>query len=107
MHYLGIVILQSQDEKKTILALQKAGIEVESIATIGGLLAQKNSTLLLNLEDHQIDEMMNIIKRECRQRIEYITTPLESAPLPIPISTPVTIGGATVFLLPIETYEEY
>jgi len=107
MHYLGIVVLQSQDEKKTTLALQKAGIDVEGIATVGGLLSQKNSTLLLNLEEHQLEGMIQIIKKECRQRTEYITTPLESAPLPIPISTPISIGGATVFLLPIDTYEEY
>ncbi len=106
MYYLGIVIIQSQDEKKTISAMQKIGIDVVSIATIGGLLAQKNSTLFVKLLDTQVDQMIEIIKKECRQRTEYVTTPLESAPLPIPISTPITIGGATVFLIPMETYEE-
>ena len=32
--------------------------------------------------------------------------PLESAPLPLPTPTPITVGGATVFALEVDHYEE-
>jgi hypothetical protein len=38
--------------------------------------------------------------------VEYIAVPLESAPLPLPAPTPITIGGLTGFFLKIEHYEE-
>ena len=50
---------------------------------------------------------MELLNRTCRQRVEYIAVPLESAPLPMPAPTPVTVGGATIFGLEIEHYEEF
>jgi uncharacterized protein YaaQ len=49
---------------------------------------------------------MTAFKENCRQRVEYIAVPLESAPLPLPSPTPITVGGAAVFSLEIEHFEE-
>jgi len=49
---------------------------------------------------------MEALHKNCRQRVEFIAVPLESAPLPMPAPTPVTIGGATVFSIDVEHYEE-
>jgi uncharacterized protein YaaQ len=49
---------------------------------------------------------MEALQKNCRQRVEYIAVPLESAPLPLPDPTPITIGGATIFALEVEHYEE-
>jgi uncharacterized protein YaaQ len=46
------------------------------------------------------------LEESCRQRIEYLTLPLEGSPLPMPTPVPVTVGGATVFALPVEHFEE-
>jgi uncharacterized protein YaaQ len=45
------------------------------------------------------------LQKSCRQRVEYISIPLESAPLPMPAPTPVTIGGAAVFSIDVEYFE--
>ena len=50
---------------------------------------------------------MAALNENCRQRVEYIAVPLESAPLPLPALTPITIGGATIFALEVERYEEF
>ena len=47
-----------------------------------------------------------VLEESCRQRIEYLTLPLEGSPLPMPTPVPVTVGGATVFALPVEHFEE-
>jgi uncharacterized protein YaaQ len=38
--------------------------------------------------------------------VEYLAIPLEGSPLPLPTPVPVTVGGAKVFALPVEHYEE-
>jgi hypothetical protein len=42
-----------------------------------------------------------------RQRVEYMTMPVEGAPMPMPAPIQVTVGGATVFALPVERYEQF
>lgn len=105
-YILCISVIQAQDEKKAVSALQAAGFEVEIIATSGSLLGRKNSTLLISTSPSKISDIIKIIEQNCHQRTEYITTPLEGAPLPIPISTPITIGGAVIFILPVDYFEE-
>ncbi|PWH16030.1 MAG: hypothetical protein D6735_12235 [Acidobacteria bacterium] len=105
--FLAIAIIQSQDERKTCNGLQKAGFTFVSIATHGAWLGRQNTTLFVLVSETQIASFLEIMHTYCHERTEYIATPLEGTPLPIPISTPITIGGATVFFIPIESYEEY
>jgi uncharacterized protein YaaQ len=104
--YLAFAVIQSQDERKTSDALQGAGFDLISVATHGALLGRRNSTLLVRVPETKVRTFIEIIQTHCHERTEYIATPLEGTPLPIPISTPITIGGATVFFIPIESYEE-
>jgi len=46
------------------------------------------------------------LRQACRQRVEYLTLPMEGTPLPLPAPVPVTVGGASVFALPVERCEE-
>jgi uncharacterized protein YaaQ len=52
------------------------------------------------------ENAIRALEEVCRQRIEYLTLPLEGSPLPMPTPVPVTVGGATVFALPVERFEE-
>lgn len=52
-------------------------------------------------------EQNEAIRTTCHQRVEYVSTPLEGAPMPIPLSTPITVGGATVFSMEVERFEEF
>jgi uncharacterized protein YaaQ len=61
---------------------------------------------MIGLEDEQEGRAVKLIHDHCRQRVEYVSTPLEGAPLPIPVATPITVGGATVFTFMVERYEE-
>jgi uncharacterized protein YaaQ len=35
-----------------------------------------------------------------------MTMPVEGAPMPMPAPIPVTVGGAVVFALPVERFEQ-
>lgn len=102
---LMTVVLQSQDVDNASEALSKAGLVSTRLSTTGVFLGSRNTTLLIGLSSGQEAEAIKILSETCRRRVEYVATPLEGAPFHLPLSTPVTVGGATVFTLEVERYE--
>jgi len=105
-NYLLIAVVQTQDVERAEDALKDLCISVERLPSIGGFLGRRNATLLIFIEKDNEQMILDILHDSCRQRVEYIAVPLESAPLPLPTPTPITIGGATIFGLDVEHYEE-
>ena len=103
---LMIAVVQAQDAEPAEDALLEEDFKVTRLPSTGGFLGRRNATLLIGLPSERIEAALNILRKICRERMEYIAVPLESAPLPMPNPTPITIGGATVFILEIERFEE-
>ncbi|HEY4694343.1 MAG TPA: cyclic-di-AMP receptor [Bellilinea sp.] len=101
-----IVVVQAQDAENAENALCDLGFHVTRLPSFGGFLGRRNATLLVALPGVRRGEALKSLEENCRQRVEYIAVPLESAPLPLPTPTPITIGGATIFTLEVEHYEE-
>ncbi|MCJ7624233.1 MAG: cyclic-di-AMP receptor [Anaerolineaceae bacterium] len=102
---LLIVIIQAQDLDNAQDALTTHELTITRLPSVGGFLGRRNSTLLIVLKENRIQDAMQAIKENCRQRVEYIAVPLESAPLPLPTPTPITIGGASIFTMEVEHFE--
>jgi len=103
---LMMAVVQAQDAEIAKDSLSKFDITVERLPSVGGFLGRRNATLLLAMHEDQRDAVIEALHKSCRQRIEFIAVPLESAPLPLPTPTPITVGGATIFSLDVEHYEE-
>lgn len=103
---LMMAVVQAQDAEVAKEALVKLGLTVERLPSVGGFLGRRNATLMIGMREEQREAALEALNRSCRQRIEFIAVPLESAPLPLPTPTPITVGGATVFSLDVEHYEE-
>lgn len=103
---LLIAVVQAQDTESAENALSELGISSERLPSVGGFLGRRNTTLLISVPVPRQQRAVEALHNSCRQRIEYIAVPLESAPLPLPTPTPISIGGATIFGLEIEHYEE-
>ncbi|MCX7608358.1 MAG: cyclic-di-AMP receptor [Anaerolineales bacterium] len=104
---LMTAILQEQDVDVAIRALNAVGLTAFHLATTGGFLGRRNATLLIGLPAGKESDALIALHKSCRQRIEYISTPLEGGLLALQTPLPVTVGGATVFVLPVEQYEEF
>jgi uncharacterized protein YaaQ len=98
-------IIQAQDLENAQEALTKLGIVSTRLPSVGGFLGRRNATLLIGVAESQIAKALETLQENCRQRVEYIAVPLESAPLPLPTPTPITIGGATIFALEADHFE--
>ena len=103
---LMLAVVQDQDMDTATRALEQLDLPVVFLSSAGGFLGRRNATLLIGLRPGREDAAIRALEESCRQRIEYLTLPLEGSPLPMPTPVPVTVGGATVFALPVEHFEE-
>jgi len=101
-----IAVVQAQDAEAAQDGLKALGMTVQRLPSVGGFLGRRNATLLIGMPEEQRGKAEEILRLNCRQRVEFIAVPLESAPLPLPTPTPITVGGATVFAIDVEYYEE-
>ncbi len=107
IHLLLVAVVQDQDLDAAAKALQVIGATVTYLSSAGGFLGRRNATLLVGLPSEKESDALAALHDACRQRIEYMTLPLEGSPMPMPAPVPVTVGGATVFALPVERFEQF
>ena len=105
-HLLLMAVIQEQDLDTATKALQALGASLTYLSSAGGFLGRRNATLLVGLPADKLQESLKVLHEACRQRIEYMTLPLEGSPMPMPAPVPVTVDGATVFALPVERFEQ-
>ncbi len=102
---LMTAVIQVQDADPAMEALSQEGFLVTHMSSSGGFLGSRNETLLIGLMAGNEERVTKILAETCRRRVEYVATPLEGAPFHLPLTTPVTVGGATIFTLDVEHYE--
>ncbi len=103
---LMLAVVQDQDLDAATRALEPLGAPVVFLSSAGGFLGRRNATVLVGLPESKAEKALEVLRQTCRQRVEYLTLPMEGTPLPLPAPVPVTVGGATVLALPVERYEE-
>ena len=101
-----MAVVQAQDADIARESLEKMGLTVDRLPSVGGFLGRRNATLLIGMQANQREAVVEALHKSCRQRIEFIAVPLESAPLPLPTPTPITVGGATILTMDVEHFEE-
>jgi uncharacterized protein YaaQ len=104
---LMAAVVQEQDVDGAVRVLQKMNLVVTRLPSTGGFLGRRSTTLLIGFTAGQEEATVKSLQKKCRTRVEYVTIPLEGTPLPIPAPTPITVGGATIFTLEVERYEEF
>jgi uncharacterized protein YaaQ len=107
IRHLMMAIVQEQDVDLATRALGVLNVPVFHLASTGGFLGRRNATLLVGLPEGMQEEAVVALQKSCRQRVEYLAIPLEGSPMPLPTPVPVTVGGATVFTLLVERFEEF
>ena len=65
---LLITIVQNDDVTALLEAIVESGHSATKLSSSGGLLRNGNTTLLIGVEDKDVDEMMEIIRSSARSR---------------------------------------
>ena len=106
---LIIAVVQGEDAQKTVVALTDKGISSTRISSTGGFLQQGNVTLLIGVDESQVQEALQIIRENCQERSRYLTpVPALAEPGEFFMAYPVEVqvGGATVWVVPVDSFEK-
>jgi uncharacterized protein YaaQ len=104
-----IAIVQDYDSDRLLRAVTTAGFRATRIASTGGFLRMGNTTVLMGVDGTRIRECLSIIEQACRSRVEAqvdAASPEYVEWFPAGIHE-VTVGGAVVFIVPVERYVRF
>ena len=107
---LVVAVIQDQDSNRLASEIKKNNFRATKLASTGGFLRSGNTTFLVGVDDNRIPQLLDIIRDNCRAREQMVTpvSPLGgSADSYIPYPVEVEVGGATVFVLPIEQFHHF
>jgi uncharacterized protein YaaQ len=104
-----IVVITSDDEAEALIKrLIERGYPATKVSSTGGFLRRGNATIFSGVEAGDLDNVLAIIRNECKARTEFI--PAQALPFPESIypaePVQVRVGGAIVFVLPVERFEK-
>jgi uncharacterized protein YaaQ len=103
---LILAIVSADDARSTQESLTAAGYRVTRAATEGGFLKRANVTFLIGCEDVQIQHAMQLLKRVAGRRTQKRLLPGEPAAGMLPEEVDETVGGATLFVLPVDSFQQ-
>jgi len=108
---LVIAVVQDRDSQRLIDQLIQKGLRSTKLASTGGFLKSGNTTLLVGVEDSQVDGALAVISETCKAR-EQLLTPMApvgsnavESYVPYPIE--VLVGGATVFVVDVAQFVRF
>ena len=105
---LVIAIVHAEDAGDLVDALTDKEYRVTRLHSSGGFLKQGNATILVGVEDDQVDAVLEVISANCHSRRQFVNPMppiMEPGEFYMPYPVEVEVGGATVFVLPVERFE--
>lgn len=104
---LVVCVVHNRDRNRLTEEMLKAGFKFTVMSSTGGFLREGNTTMLIGAQDDEIDSLTELIGKNCQTREQVVNAmPFEAAPpgafIPSPVKVPV--GGAVVFVLPVEQF---
>lgn len=109
---LVLAILQGNDYDNVIGTLNQSGYFVTMLNSTGGFLKKRSVTVMIGVEEQQLDDVMEILKKEAGKRRETVyqsVTMPHSGPVSTLPTYPVQVncGGVTAFVLNLEQVEKF
>ena len=96
---LILAIVNNEDTARATDALMKSGFFVTRLSITGGFLMMGNTTLLIGTEEERVQMALGILRQHCTARTQPGSSVMRSLP--------VTVGGATVFVLDVDHMEKF
>ena len=100
---LVLIIIQNDDSTEAVSALTKEGFFITKLATTGAFLSSGNTTLLIGTKEDRIPKIKEILSKTCVGTAQ--AEPSVSAFVPN-ASDNESVGGATMFVLNVESFEK-
>lgn len=105
---LIFAVVQGKDADGLRDGLLEAGYRTTQINSAGGFLRESNATFLIGVDDNDVHDVLRIVRKNCYTRTQYVNPLLpimEPGEFYMPYPVEVEVGGATVFVVPVERFE--
>lgn len=107
---LVMAVIQDKDSNRLSNALVREGFRATKLASTGGFLKSGNTTFMIGVEDERLEELIEIIKSNCKVRDQLVTpvSPMGGTTdsyIPFPVE--VQVGGAAIFVMPVDRFEHF
>ena len=97
---LILAIVNNEDAARVQDALTRAGFFITRLSTTGGFLMIGNTTFLIGTDEVRVPMAMGLLRQHCTSRVTEQSGAFAK-------NEPVTVGGATVFVLDISHMEKF
>jgi uncharacterized protein YaaQ len=105
---LVVAIVHNEDAGALVDALLDREYRATRLHSSGGFLKQSNATIMVGVDDDRIEEILGIVRDNCHARNQVINPMppiMEPGEFFMPYPLEVEVGGATVFVVPVERFE--
>lgn len=105
-----IAVVQDKDSQRLLTQLVDHNFRATKLATTGGFLKSGNTTFMIGTDDIRVDKCLQIIKENCQSRSQLVApvSPMGgNADSYVPYPVEIEVGGATVFVLPVENFLQF
>jgi len=103
-------IVQNDDANKLIQALRENGFSCTKLSSTGGFLSAGNTTIMSGVDDDKVDEEIEIIRSICKLK-KKVTAAIPPSSFStvggyLPQTIEISVGGAVVFVTPVDRFEK-
>ena len=107
---LVLTVVHDRDKNKITETLLRNGYKFTKIGSTGGFLREGNVTLLIGVDESELDKVLSVIGESCKTREQFVNVlPPDAAPvgafMPSPVK--VLVGGAVAFVMDVERFERF
>jgi uncharacterized protein YaaQ len=105
---LVVAVVHNEDASVLVDALLEHEHRATRLHSSGGFLKQSNATVLVGVDEEKLDEVLGIVRESCHARTQVVNPMppiMEPGEFFMPYPLEVEVGGATVFVVPVERFE--
>ena len=105
---LVVAIVHHEDAGPLVGALLDREFRATRLHSSGGFLKQSNATILVGVDDEQVEPVLEVVRSTCRSRTQIVNPMppiMEPGEFFMPYPLEVEVGGATIFVVPVERFE--
>lgn len=104
-----MAIINNEDSRALLDRLTRRGFVATITSASGGYLHIGNTMIFIGVKDEQVEEVLTIIREGCSNRVQYVTPlppVMEPGEVHIPKPIEKDVGGATIFVLNVDHFEQ-
>jgi uncharacterized protein YaaQ len=105
---LVFAIVHNEDAGALVDALLEREYRATRLHSSGGFLKQSNASVIVGVDDDKVEDVVAIVRENCTSRTQVVNPMppiMEPGEFFMPYPLEVEVGGATIFVVPVERFE--